>query len=688
MRVYILVLVLFVAASCQAQVPHIKISHEGFATHFSTQQALELWTNSQTEWQLRIEASAGLGFVTQESSKPMNSQFWQGSGGGCKELSLDLCFDLTVYGQDSQQYTLEIALEGAQGILGLPLRERYWILALNSDGVVVKREDQIIPLGSGQWFLTEPEDRIYLDQERVYLGTAVFTPLALPSVLSSTEMWWEPVLPVEAGERSGVSLNLRGPLPSGKLMLQASPKVALSDEWVLEPAGTRLPTYYLGDDLVIELPALGQGEYQLNGSLLALLPTVAQNAQVTAFYDQLQSTLQLPITRTWFDFDRVQVIQLGRERPAEKGSLLLPDGSSRYVGPNTTIGVKAEGLDLIIPLNQPQTPHWIGTPLTESELWELPDATDVPDEFFLPIFLWDGGLKWRLVTKSGPWFLDANKHRKIIRGQIGSVKFMCQEGRIDLLRGEHSLDHDGSWLWFQDNATRRGTWQQGNWSATVEIPRGTEPTPFLKVRYVDDTWRFSLEPRDLSLSYREPHFTWGFRWGTKSLWLELFSGQVRLEMKSSELSLGFKPGLGPSYGLHFKSVTSWQAEVQDEWWEAYVRPDGWGARLKIPGAHGPWRFLTLASGQMKNGLVLGELEQRVGYVLSPQCTVYVLGSLRSNSSLAHSGQSWSLDYGVGLVYQPLPQIITDLSWNKSSGWQFRGGVVVPFVGRNKESRSE
>ena len=667
------------------------ITHDSLESSLLVRQRFEFWAESSTqpfgEWQLSFRAPSGLGF--QEGSGLVGQANLLGSGSGFREFSLDLCFDLRYCSGGVQCFPVQVVLEGAQGILGLPLQDRYWILPLNTGGTTVERGAEIISLLSGQWFLVELEDRIFLKQQRVHLGQRAIS-LAMPASAHSTEMWWEQVSPLEAGERSRVSLNLRGPLPSGRLLLRAQSLLYLLDDWVLEPGGIRLPTSYQGDALVLELPNLGEEVYKLSGSLQALLPVEASKATVNAHYAHLQATLELPIIRTWFDFEQVQIIQMANSpQRANQIPLVLPDGSLRSVAEGGKFAVKTEGLDLLIPLTQPQNPFWIGTPLVESEFWTLEptDWRDGPHEFFLPILKWDGELNWRLVTKSGPWFFDADAKRQILRGKIGSVQLLGREGKLKIWREEDSLLRGGQWWWFQNDQTRRGTWQAGNWSYTLELPR-QEGHPSMGITYVDENWRWQLATGDLTLSYRDPNFAWGLRWSTRSLWLEFLSRQLRVEVKPNLLSFAYRPKGGPSYELQIDPAKSWQVHIQEQRWEAYLQADGWRARLKSPQAKGSWRFLTLVSGQRKNGLILAELEQRVGYVLSPQCTIYLAGSFQGSAFSDRSTQTLHFNYGIGLVYTPLPQLITELSWHKTQGWQWRSGVVVPFVGRNTGSHSE
>lgn len=675
-------LILVFSVVCQAHEPQIVFTPSGFQQELLVRQNLELWTQGVGDWQLKFQAPLGLGFFPRGVEDPVAVQKITGSGSALTEFALDLYFDLTASQGGIEKFAVEVRLEGAQGILGLFHQDEYWILPLNSGLVSVERGQDTIFLTSGEWFLIQADDQIFLGEERIQPRMLTLNALSFKEDFrENLEMWWEPVLDLEAGDRTTVVLHLQGPLPGGHLVLQAHPSLQLEPEWILEPGGIGLKASYDGEDLLLDLPNLPRGEYTLRGSLLTFLPPKGQRVNVTASYGQQEATLNLVLKRTWFDFDQIQAIQF-------KGfsQLLLPDGSKRSVADGGEQAIKAEGLEVIIPLEQPERPLWIGTPLVETELWVL-EGNQMPEEFFLPILLYDGGWDWRLVSKSGPWFMDLNSRRQIVEGRFGSVQLQAKEGRVKLWQGADQVHQAGKWWWWQNNEVRRGIWQEGNWMYSLELPRVEGQSPSFGLSYRDEHWRWYLEPGDLILNHRTPSLAWGLRWRSKALWLEVPSRQLGFEVKPKGFKVAYKPSLGPSYVLRLEGAHV-GLDIRGNLWEAHLQTSGGALRYKLPKARGPWRSLTLASAQFKNGLVLGELEQRVGYVIAPNCTAFLFGSIQGSSLLTSDHHRLSYNYGVGLVYTPIPQLLTEFTWQKEGGWEVRGGLVLPFVGRNTGSHSE
>ena len=124
----------------------------------------------------------------------------------------------------------------------------------------------------------------------------------------------------------------------------------------------------------------------------------------------------------------------------------------------------------------------------------------------------------------------------------------------------------------------------------------------------------------------------------------------------------------------------WTDELYEIVAETTDRERRLGLRLNIPYA---WRKLQLSTGTallLGNDGLVGELNQRVMWDISPQVQLYAVGAVQY-TCLENQRRSLCCDYELGVHMTPRAAISGTLAWQRASGWKWQIGVAVPFTGR-------
>jgi hypothetical protein len=650
-------------------------------------QNVDLWIDAQGPWSLKALTPLGMAFLTQDEEITNEGVLTSGMASVETALELQTHFNLGLLGEGVHTLPMQVILEGAQGVLGLSISADYWIMPLNSDQTWVEREGvQPLLLASGQWFLLQEGDLLYHGEQGICLPSSVFNVMELPDYQEPTAIWWESPPHLEAGDRAMVNLCLRGPSSASELILVSDPHLQIDSPWLLNGQELRGQPGANGRYLV-QLPSLGSGSHELQGTVLAFLPPDRDPVIIRACWRGVEAVLPIVIGRSWFDYDGMQRIQVDTD-----AALLLPSGRVRS-GSGGHVLVEDEGLNVVLPLANPTAPFWVGTKVAESVLWSSKGIGADGEGFVLPIFLWDQGLSWRLVAKAGQVLLDATGQRQLFRGQFGSASLEIGPKGMVFASASPSPEQKDGWRWLETMELHKGTYHQGPWLWSLEIPRDASHLPSLGVQYRGERVGFRLTPGDVQLRLSYENWAWGARASTRTLWLETIQPHLRGELNPQGLSFQYRAGENKGVKLDWKVENTLEFRLEWAPWEAYLRTgfaadSEAGLRYKQAFSRGRWLSLTKAAIQAKNELLLMETGGHLGYVLAPCCTLYVGGTCSATMRRGPDRPLMDLRYEAGLLFHPLPQLLASLSWSTDKGWQVKGGIAIPIMSRRTDGDSE
>lgn len=690
----VLLLILFCIAPCLGEGPQIRHSI-GEHTPPIVRQSVDLWIDATGLWSLRGQVPPGLCFLDQNGHITSEGQLASGNGPGQSSHLLEVHFDLDMLGTGLHSLPMQLVLEGAQGILGLSLASDTWILPLNNDQVRVKRGGgDILAIASGQWLLLELGDRVFSREQEVFFGERATEVKGVSAKGVQSDLWWGGVpLSLEAGDWGDVELHLQGPSRAGNLILHANPYLRLGESWslsgqILACAGGS------ADPLIVHLPALPAGVHTLTGSVQALLPPEGGGGELQAIWEGREIFRQVTISRNWFEYGGLQKIKVDAST-----TLILPSGQTQSIDGKSTVTVRANGLNVVVPWQDPRQPIWTGLPLAESGSWSLagPIFGGALPDFFLPILLWDQGLSWRLLTRAGSWFADLSPEQQsfMIQGKSGSTRleiFPTEERALLSSTWQHSTSTKG-WQWWENVNSRTGTYSQGKWRFTIAIPRDSGENPSLALQYRSEKVGVRIAPQDVALRFSSATWAWGGRLNPRAFWFESLRNNARCEINSQGFQVHHPFGDRGEVKLQWKKGQNMQMDLRADPWEAYLNigrsglSEG-GLRYKQASAKGPLLSVIKAGIQLKNQLFLFEVSGELGYVWRPWCTLYLEGGLGGSIVLRESSAQLDLSVGGGVIVKPLPQIVMAAGWNDREKWYVRAGVVVPFVSRKIEGNFE
>lgn len=667
-------IVLFCSAACIGERPVISHAFQSFEQTAAFTQRFDLWVDGPDRWQLSFICPAGL---------TLDYQVWEGKGGGYESQVAEFEVNLGTLGIGRHCLEMEILMEGAQAVLGLPCAGEYWILPLNRPNVqIVKKEGQHIELTSEEWVLVESGMEVFFNGTRLeQKESKTASGFAGPNKAGGALRWVTQGLSLEAGEEREVILVLTGPFPAGELALFSGVDLALGNRWSLGNQLLTTKESQSNQTAILSLPALGPGDHRLRGFVRALLPAAANESFLRASLLGQEAVLALSIQRGWFDLSHVHFIEFEPENSVTTQPFLLPDGTLRYLGPNGRITVQSESLAAVIPLADPGHPLWVGVPLTESQIM-LPQSGADTSQFILPVLVWDQDLSWRLIAKRDDWLVDLSAHHRQVLGKIGPLLLKATDGRVSLAHNLNYYGQANGWRWWEGPCGTGGAWRGESWSCTLEIPRKPHQGPYYSLQYEKEGVLARISRDDAVLSLKNGKLNCGVRWKTKGMWVQALSGVWRLDLSPSGIKFQVADGSLLNWSLQASPGQRWVFRLNSDRGEIYARGQGrqggeWGVRFRMPAAAGARHALTTVAAQIKNRTPLFEIAHREGCRFSPRLALYVRGSVRG------AGGDVRFNCGAGLVYTPVPQLTSNLDWDREQGWRFRAGVVIPFV-RNME----
>ena len=679
----VLMFVLLLAGFARGEVPVLKHVVDPVTLPATATQRLDLWIDASGPWQFHAKCPDSLRFLDQDGCLVKEGPIISGNSSLQSSHVLEVHFDLAVLSAGSHRLQMQVCLEGAQGILGLPIFPHTWILPLNHAGVTVYREGRgTLSIPSEQWFLLEPGDRLFCDQQELFMPGLGIQSQAVQVEEIQTGLWWTPsFLHVETGDWGDLTLNIEGPSPAGELLIGSNSYLRLDRSWFLN--GKPLDVSRDGEDsLCIRIPALPPGVHEVRGSVQALLAPLAVQGELSALWQGKEATCRVQIDRDWFELDAVQRLQVDSTSP-----LLLPSGHVHRMHGRGDLFVDGRELNVLIPLDDPAQPIWTGLPLATSVVHSPPTNGDW--DFVLPVFLWDRGFSWRLVTQSGPWFLDATPKRQRLHVEGGSrttrVEVVTSKQIVSVTSAPQGIQEAGDWSWWETADFRKGIYNQGKWLWSVNLPKDSGPMPALAVQYSSDTFGASIGPEDLALRFSSDAWAWGASFKSRRVWMETFQPLLRLDVSSQGVMFAYQRS------SHEDLRVQWRAghlhlELKGGSWEAYLKT---GSQASLEGgvrwqkSFSQENVLSAFRGalQIKNEMTFLETRGQLGYVLSPRCTLYVEGGARTSFSWKEQLAKLDLCYGAGVMIYPMPQVVAQAGWNHEQGWHAKAGVVVPFVGR-------
>ena len=628
---------------------------------------LDLWITGQGAWQLRVECSPGLAFLDERGELTSAGPLLTGSGGFRGSIPLKLFCQLP-WRAGVYQSQLELALEGAWGVVGLGLGDEYYIVPLNQK-LLVEEGGDMVQVAADQWFLLEREARVFSGSGEMLLGQPNVQAAAFGGQAEPREKlhWVPPSLNLEAGERALVHLLLEGPAPPSILVVQSSPGLQVSALWSL--AGKELTAATGAGGLRLELPALPEGLHELRGSVQALLPWEEKTASLKVLWRGGEADLAVHINRGWFGQGLQRINVQG------SGALLLPQG--RLASAGRPLEMPGGKLDVLLPLDSPGRPIWVGLPLAEAEEWTvLPSREQWTGA--LPVLLWDDGLTWRVLARGESWLFYGGHGG--LRFSWGPFHLESSSGRVAASFSTEDAEAAGSWRWRRSPLAYHGSGQQGSWRWHLELPLEAGQVPTAFVQYRRGKWSLGLAAGDVQLHYGGDTWVWRASWRERSVQLAKGDGSVRFQLKPGRLQARWRLGTEGT----LRAV--WDAEglelnFAQPPWEGYLKAGGSGPELGIrfrrAQTKGNWQWITWGTGQLKEGRVLLEAGQALGYKLTSWCTLYGEGVLKLDAAPAFRGQ-------LGAVFRPAPELAAALGWDSQGGLFWKAGLVLPLRSRRPQ----
>ena len=662
-----LLLVLFSSTAYMGGRPVISTVVRPFEQAVSLTQAFELWVDEPGRWQLSLICPHGL---------TLDQPLWQGNGGGYERRAVDIGVNSAALGEGLHRLKLEIIMEGAQAILGLPCAGEYWILPLNGPHVrIINARGLPLEITNEEWVLVEEGAEVFFNGSRLERPQQKALSAPSPAAAGGALRWVAEGLHLEAGEKQEVVLALTGPLPVSQLELFCGPDLAIGGSWDL--GGRLLMSESLSSTQnVLKLPPLGPGDHLLRGYVRALLPREARRTSLRASLPGSEAVLAITIGRDWFDFSHLHFLQLDRAASGGDLPLLMPDGGLHYPGDGPVLA-RSPRLAAVVPLAAPDCPVWVGVPLGEIAPFPFQPGP-APSQFILPVLVWDPDFTWRLIAKREEWLLDlSGKHSQVL-GKVGPLLLTAADGRMTVANQLNHYQDSHGWRWWKGFSRTGGAWSGATWGFTFEIPRGQKP--YFSLQYAGAGVRARVSADDAVLSLERGKLNFGFRWKTKGLWVRALDQSWRLDVDRDRLKLQAAVGSSFNCSLQANFGQKWVLNVDGELTEFYVsgerlQMEEWGVRFRMPNSAGPRHALTTGAAQLRDGIALFEIAHQQGYRFSPRLAIYARATVRGMDGKVH------FNCGAGLIYTPLPQLLGNLDWDWEGGWRFRAGIAIPLLRR-------
>ncbi|MFY9495149.1 MAG: hypothetical protein WAQ17_08180 [Limnochordia bacterium] len=661
-RLTLITIVLICCASCSAEQPILDFTCGPFNGPYLFTQRFDLWVESPANWQLFLLPAAGV---------TLAAPHWRGTGSGHESRVMEFEVNAGMLGAGQHRMELAVTLEGAQGVLGLPVKDHYWVLPLNNPQVtlITAGGEELELAGEGWTRLDECPTGIMWARDTRPGGLLARASSIAQYSAGSTMRWLTRPFKLEAGERREVALLFTGPMSAGELHFIVDGDIDISDAWYLNGEPITVRRMNTNGKAVIHLPSLGPGEHELRGFVQALLPSKAKTAHLRAHLLEQEAVLAIPVERDWFDLSHHHLLSLSAVDSLQDQPILLPDGTINRVGDATTFVFERGGLAPLIPLSDPSAPVWAGLPLEKRWLgWE---SSAKSSSFFLPVLVWDGELDWRIVGKHNDWMVDWSEQRRQVVGSVGSLKFKAGDGRLSLLRRTNYYWDDLGFRWWAGYRGTGAAWRSGSWRGSVEIPR-TGSLPFYSLQYSGGSWRARFSRDQAALSFFGECLTWGLDFKGQTVWLQAQDGLWRFDLGRDGLKLraGDETGV---LSLTVDPQRDWTLRLAGENLEVYVqRSDSLGFRLRLPVWSDKRQALTTFAVQARRGYPLFELTHTEGYWLFERTAAYLRASIRG------AGAEDRFNYGAGLIYSPTPSLMGNLDWERELGWSVRVGIALPL----------
>lgn len=643
--------------------------------HLVVEQIFDLLIQSMDVWDLELTLQDGYSFIDEKQQAQGTSLVWSGIGFEQAQRSLAVEIETVDWSKSNYQFSVEFVLKGARGVLGVPLPEEYWVLPLNSDDVVlVNSAGEARPLLANTWHRVDAEERVLFGQMELKRFNQEQELKHLTVNTKVPRVSWQPsVLSGDVGQLLPLTLTIEGPSMAGLLLLTPGEFVELKTDWFLN--GDLLPSEWDQEgNLLLTLPQLTAGTYKLEGTLQTELPFRATTTKVQASYEKQVAELEVNLARSWFDFDEKQKIQL---QSREELTLLLPRGKIQSIQGQTELLVPTSGLNVLLPLENPRQPIWIGTAWSESKIHGLNNI--VVQNFCVPILIWDQGFDWRLITKIGSWLLDFGSDFQTINGNIGNAELRLQKGKLSLVHQTPVQVLEDEWYWRETDRIRQGIWSKGAWAFNLELPKEHGEKADFTVGYKGEHWKAYLSPRELSFNYKQETWGVGASLAKEVIWLQTCGDRLTFSLYPQQFNVDYQ-GIGDwQASLCLGSDKNWHVQLQAKQFELYANNKAGGLRFKQSFQKDHWLALYQFGLEHKNQKTFSAYKQRLGYTIQPWCTIYLEGDLLVTWPPKRNQLIGQVNFGCGLVLTPKPQLIASVHWDQRAGWDFKAGIVIPFV---------
>ena len=473
-------------------------------------ESFTIWLHSEDDWELRIGGSERFKHRLQGNERWLeHREALSGSGDGESLFQWEIGFDADWLSPGVYRLPMELELRGAAGVLRASRKTGYWIMPLNTDGVCVRKRDEMVFVPNYTWELVDEGERVYYGSQPLFDAVYPSAHGSLDKDEQSEKMglrWESSFLSIEAGENKDAALIVDGPVPQGEVVIQKPTYAEFHDVWYLN--GSEIPVQRRGRYLILSIPELPYGTHRLRGEVYGLLVPKEREEQIVASYGPYETTLTIVTKRTWFDRSgQLQLRVMEEKEPASHVPFLLPNGEVRFTNEDGLLWTALDpGLHVIYCLEEPENPVWVVIhPNTIQTITIDLSPHRESSAFLLPSFQWGEQNHWRIAGHLGAWFWDIGSGRRRIDGQIGALHFQGDSEEIGLwYKSPSNFENDGSWQWYQSSKGYEGVWAQSGWVVSLTVPwRKDTMAAYLSVRR--NGWYLRLDPRDVRMSCTLPN---------------------------------------------------------------------------------------------------------------------------------------------------------------------------------------
>ncbi len=605
----------------------------------------------------------------------------QGDFQGRKTLSA--CFDGGVLGGGKFAIDVSIVLQGAQGILGLPLADKYWVMPLNTEKVALREEDGTSrPLANYEWQVLKAAETVTLAAaalKKPQVNKAAAASGAEAPEFGKVFRFRPAGLSLAPGELREIDVVFSGPRAAAKLFFAVPDGYYLSPAWSLGGRQLELEHCPARDQWFLSLPALGPGENVLRGSLQAAFPAETA-AELAAFFKGEKAVLSLNSKKGWLGQDfltSVKLVEAGKPAPGIPG--LLPDGRTRSTDEKGRLVFPSDAFGPLLPGNDPKQLIWLGGALgTEREI----KAEKTGPNYLLPIFMWDGGFSWRLLGSLKDVFFDTGRDGGSIRLRAGSLQLTGGRDVFKLSSAPAEYRHQ-DWYWREDHLRRLISLQKEDWRWELSLPKKQPEKPSFALHLEKRGLAAQVGSEDVELSWGTKRWRLGVRLKKRQAWAAFRRGALRLEIERGKIKARWQsPRLG-RWQLSYNRQKMFHLKGGQGPWEVFAaREKGrWQAGFRFADAvysTPPWHISLQGAVFTDRGLTLAEAGLGVGYRIADFWDLYLKNTWQLTAPAA-SGATLNHAYELGLVFRPASFGAAQLAWAKKGGLVLRLGVALPII---------